>query len=289
MYKGILWLTVTLIFFSISLQMEAKHAAAAKSWKVISQDGVEIVYLSRGTGEVSLVFIHGGFADKGYWHNQVKRFGETFRVIAVDLAGHGQSGKNRAKLSMKTFAGDVKAVIEKEKLNRIILIGNSLGGPVALETTRLMPDKVLGIVGVDTFNDFQDKRPAGFYKKLARSMRTNFKVVMGNMAESLFHSGEKHPLYPELTKKMLAFPPEIAANLMESFDGYHRLETLKQVPHPIRCIMGDMYPMRVEKNRQVHKDFDAVIIKETGHYPMLERPKLFNGHLETIIAEFLKK
>ena len=115
MLKNKLCLPAAVFLLVLFMQTGAANEAMMMISTVKSQDGVEIAYLSCGKGEVTLVFIHGGYADKGYWHHQVKRFSAGYCVIAVDLAGHGESGKNRAKLTMPTFAGDVKAVLERPK------------------------------------------------------------------------------------------------------------------------------------------------------------------------------
>ncbi|MCP4214656.1 MAG: alpha/beta hydrolase [bacterium] len=282
--RVIVWLAV-LCFLPAFLNANAAVESGTKTSSILSHDGVKIAYLSAGNGETTLVFIHGGYADKGYWHNQVKHFAGKHRVIAVDLVGHGQSGRNRETFTMQSFARDVQAVLEKEKVKIAILIGNSLGGPVALETTALMKEKILGIVAVDTLNDIQAKPPAGYFTKLAQTMRTNYKATITGMAKSLFHDGEKNPLYAGLLKKMLVFPPEVAAKLLESFEGYDMSATVKKISHPIRCINGAAYPTRVENNRKFHKDIKAVIIPKTGHYPMLERPGIFNRHLNAVILE----
>ena len=91
---------------------------------VDSADGVEIVYTAEGKGEPALVFIHGGLADRTFWLNQIEAFKRRFKVIALDLAGHGESGCNRSKWSMQAFAGDVQAVLAAERINRAVLIGN---------------------------------------------------------------------------------------------------------------------------------------------------------------------
>ena len=79
-----------------------------------SFDGVKIVYSVLGKGEPALVFIHGGFADRSYWLNQWESFTPTYQVIALDMAGHGESGSDRKEWNIPSFAEDVKAVIEKE-------------------------------------------------------------------------------------------------------------------------------------------------------------------------------
>jgi len=104
-----------------------------------------------GAGEPALVFIHGGLADRTFFDGQLKAFAGRYRVIALDLAGHGESGANRTKWGIPEFGADVKAVVEAEKLKRVILFGNSLGGPTAIEAALLLPDRVIGVVGIDTF------------------------------------------------------------------------------------------------------------------------------------------
>lgn len=256
--------------------------------KTVSADGVEIVYTSQGRGETAVIFIHGGFADRSYWSNQVNPFSKKYRVIALDLAGHGESGKNRKKWDLPSFAQDVRAVMEKENIRRAVLVGNSLGGPVAMETALLLPGKVIGIVPVDTYQDFTARPPAGYYQKIATSFRTDFNKTMQQMVRSLFHENVDPTFLKQIEAKMLKGSAEVAASLMESFETYDLNSIVKKVPLPIRCINGDLYPTQIDKNRAIHPDFDAVIIPNTGHYPMLEQPDLFNRRLAEILISFEK-
>jgi len=291
MSTGILRLGITVVFFLITLQVGGKQepVEVPAVGKALSADKVEIVYTSQGSGETAVIFIHGGFADRSFWKNQVKPFAAKYHVIALDLAGHGESGKNREKWDIFGFARDVVAVMEKEKIRRAVLVGNSFGGPVALEAARLVPDKVLGIVAVDTFQAFI-MPPPDYLQQQARAFRSDAAGTMRKMVAQLFHKDVDPALYAEVEKKMLKNTNStMAAGLMESFATYDLVESVKQVPHPIRCINGDLYPTQVEKNREIHPDFNAVILPHTGHYPMLENPGLFNHHLEKILSEITAK
>ena len=88
---------------------------------------------------------------------------------------------------------------------------------------------------------------------------------------------------------MLDNSPEMAAALMESYAGFDKAELVKNIKIPIRCINGDLSPTQVMKNRGIYADFDAVILPNTGHYPMLENPELFNRQLKKILKELLMK
>jgi pimeloyl-ACP methyl ester carboxylesterase len=263
-------------------------AGGSEIGRVKSFDGIEIAYMARGAGEVALVFIHGGFADKSFWKNQVELFAKKYRVIALDLGGHGESGKNRTKWGLGSFGEDVRAVVEKEKVKKVVLIGNSLGGPVAVEAARLIGEKAIGVVGVDTFQDMTQTIPPGYFKKQAQAFRTDFNGTMKQMVQSLFHKDHDPVLYAEVEKKMMNNSAEMAAQMMESFEGFDYVGLVRDSKIPIRCIDGDLYPIQVEKNRGIHPDFDAVIIEKSGHYPMLEKPELFNIKLEEVVQGLLK-
>jgi len=109
------------------------------------------------------------------------------------------------------------------------------------------------------------------------------------MVRSLFHPGSYPELLAYVEKQMLANSPEMAAALMESFAGIKLAGLVKGLRIPIRCINGDLYPTQIKKNREIHRDFDAVILPKTGHYPMLENPELFNKTLEKLLIDLTKK
>jgi pimeloyl-ACP methyl ester carboxylesterase len=283
---GIMALCFLMACMAWSVAGKQGDAGGLEVRKVASTDGVEIVYTIGGSKEPALVFIHGAFADRSFWANQLDYFAGKYRVIAIDLAGHGDSGKNRKKWDIISFANDVCAVLAREKISRAVLIGNSLGGPVALEAARLFPGKTQCIVAVDTFQGFSEQQAEGakeFYRQQAAAYRSDFSGTMRKMVRALFHADADPGLYARVEQQMLKGPVEMAAGMMESFTTYDMIDAFKKDTHPIRCINGDLFQTQVEKNRQLHPDFDVVILPHTGHYPMLERPELFNRHLEEIV------
>lgn len=77
---------------------------------LIAPDDIPIRYLTYGVGSPTLVFVHGISCDQSYWKKQVIPFSRDFRVVTVDLAGHGESGMGRKEWSMEAYGGDVSAV-----------------------------------------------------------------------------------------------------------------------------------------------------------------------------------
>jgi len=251
--------------------------------RVPSADGVEIAYTARGAGGVALVFIHGGLADRTFWAPQLDGLADRFRVVALDLAGHGESGRGRAAYTIGGWAEDVRAVVEALHLDRVVLIGNSLGGPVALEAAHLLPGRVLGVVGVDTLHDLTYTMDAATAHARAEAFRTDFTETCHAMVNSLFHPGKEMELRAWAERRMCATPPDVAVSMMEGFGGYDTARAARTAGVPIRAINGDLWPTRTDVNRTVVKDFDVTVIKDAGHYPMLEHPAEFNRILVEIV------
>jgi pimeloyl-ACP methyl ester carboxylesterase len=250
-------------------------------------DGVEIVYSAAGTGEPALIFIHGGMADRTFWDAQLKAFSDRHRVLALDLAGHGESGLNRKKWGIPEFGADVRAVVETEKAKRVIIFGNSLGGPVAIEAALLLPGRALGVVGVDTFQDFS-RITEDEAKQRAEFFRRDFSGGIKGMVRMLFHRDADPAIMADAERRMLRSSPEAAYAMFLSLAGYDIGAAARRLTVPLRTINGDLYPTDLTAGRQVKADFNAIIMSHMGHYPMLERPEEFNKHVASIVAELSK-
>jgi pimeloyl-ACP methyl ester carboxylesterase len=253
--------------------------------RVPSSDGVEIAYTAHGTGDPALVFIHGGLADHSFWENQLSTLAGKFRVVALDLGGHGASGRGRTAWTISAWAQDVRAVVDRLGLRRAVLIGNSMAGPVALEAAALLKGRVIGVVGVDTLHDATAREDPEKFHARAAAFRKDFAGSCRALVDSLFHPGTQKKLHARAEKRMCAMPPEIVAGMMDGFAHYDLEAAFRKAGVPIRAINGDLFPTRIESNRAVTPDFDAVIMKGCGHYPMLERPVEFNRLLVEIVRQ----
>lgn len=249
-----------------------------------SADGVEIAYTARGSGDPAIVFIHGGLADRSFWAPQLSAFADRFRIVALDLAGHGVSGRARKAWTIPAFGDDVRAVADALGLPRVVLVGNSLGGPVALEAARGLRGRALGVIGVDTLHDLTQKIDPANASARADAFRQDFAGTCHAMVDALFHPGAQPDLRAWAEKRMCAMPPEVVVGIMEGFAGYDLMAASRNAGVPIRAINGDLWPTGIERNRAVVPDFDAVIMQGAGHYPMLERPEEFNRMLVAIVT-----
>jgi len=174
--------------------------------------------------------------------------------------------------------------VEASGASRAVLIGNSLGGAVALGAAARLPGRVLGVVAVDTLQDMTQKVDESWAAARAKAFRDDFPGACHALVDMLFHKGKELDLRAWAEQRMCATPVEIVAGMMEGFAGYDDAAAGRAAAVPIRAINGDLFPTRVDVNRAAGRDFDAVIMTGTGHYPMLERPAEFNAHLVDIVT-----
>jgi sigma-B regulation protein RsbQ len=247
-------------------------------------DGVPIHYTVQGKGEPALVFIHCWSCDRHLWDNQVSVFAKNHRVVTIDLPGHGQSGQGRKKWSIDGFGDDVNRVVTKLGLKRVVLIGSSMGGPVALAATQRMPERVAAIVPVDTLHNVEERLPAEQVETVLKQLRADYKgATTGFMIQMLFAPSTPIAVRNRVITQATSRPPEIAIGILEATLAYDSAPALREIKVPIRAINSDLNATNLEVNRKYAPQFDVVIIKGVGHYPMLEDPARFNELLADVL------
>ena len=259
--------------------------AASKDAVVAASDGVPIHYSVQGTGEPALVFVHCWSCDRNLWENQVAEFAKKHRVVTIDLPGHGKSGQDRKNWSVESYGEDVKTVVTKLDLKRVVLVGSSMGGPITLEAARRMPDRVVGLVPVDTMHNVEAKVSPEQLDAVVQQLLADYKTAVTGFLNQFFF-GPKTPaaVKARVTAEATARPPELAVTILKAIFNYDSASALRDVKVPIRAINANLTPTNLEVNRKYAPQFNVVVMDGFGHYPMLEDPAAFNRHL----AEFLQ-
>ena len=273
-------LTLLLLLAFVFPSAQSKPASEV----VNASDGVPIHYAVAGKGEPAIVFIHCWGCNRNFWDNQVAEFSKTNRVVTIDLPGHGESGLGRKNWTIESYGEDVKTVVTKLGLKRVVLVGSSMGGPIALEATKRMPDNVAGIIPVDSLQNVEQTLPPEQVDAVLKQMQADYKGSVTGLLNQFFFS----PNTPEAVKtrvigEAVSRQPETAIAILRGIFSYMPGPTLKEIKVPIKAINADLNPTNLEINRKYAPQFDAVIIKGTGHYPMLEDPVRFNQMLAEIL------
>lgn len=278
------------LFLCLLLLALPLAVVAQKAEVVPAADAVPIHYSVQGQGDPALVFIHCWSCDRHLWDSQVAEFGKKYRVVAIDLPGHGESGRERKKWSIEEYGEDVKRVVTKLDLKRVVLIGSSMGGPIALEAARRMPERVVAIVPVDTLQNVEQKLPPEQLDALLKQLRADYKgTVTATMNQFFFAPGTPAAIKTRVINEALSRPPELALAILESVMTYDQAQGLSAVKVPIHAINSDLNPTSLEVNRKYAPQFDVRIMKGASHYPMIEDPARFNALLAEILATTARK
>jgi len=177
-------------------------------------------------------------------------------------------------------------VVEQLGLVRVVLVGHSMGGPVALEAARLMPERVVGVVGVDTFHDLDAKPDEAEWQALMDAWDADFPGTCDLFVRSMFHATSDPALVEAVIANLCDADPEIAVELMRRYPDYDMAAAAGALAVPVRSINAGLWPTDVEGNRTV-ADYDAVIVEDAGHFLMMEKPDEFNAHLREVVADML--
>jgi pimeloyl-ACP methyl ester carboxylesterase len=262
-------------------------APAARQGTARAPDGLSIAYDVRGQGKVAVVFLHCWACDRSFWKDQVEPLSRRHRVVTIDLGGHGASGADRAHWTVAGLGGDVQAVVEALKLDRVVLVGHSLGGPVALDAARRMPGRVLGVVAVDSLHDVEKPVPRDTAEKLAALYEADFPGTMSSMVHRMFPASTDPAVVEFVASRASASRPGPAIALLRDSPGLDLAGWMEAARVPVRAIQSGppLSPVtKIGVNRR-HGNYDASFMDGVGHYPMLERPAEFNRRLEAAVAE----
>ena len=247
-------------------------------------DGVRINYDARGEGATALVFLHGGLANARFWEHQLDAFASDYRVVAIDSAGHGgSSSTERTEWTLATFADDVVAVMDALALERAVLVGNSMGGPIALEVARRLPERVVAIVAVDSLHDAEDTRHRDpeRLRALEQALEDDAQGLCLQLARSGLHPDAPSGIREDLERRICgeSYSGELLVHTVGAFIELDLAGAIGAVKAPIRGINGDLFPTKLDVNRRHIPGYDAEILDGIGHYPMLEAPERFNDAL----------
>ena len=257
----------------------------------VHNDGVNIAYTDTGKNDTTLLFVHGWCINKSYWANQAAYFGKRYRVVAIDLPGFGQSGKNRNQWNTLAFSRDVDSVIKQLKLKKVILVGHSMSGDVVLQTAVDNPKRVIGLVVVDIFknvgkDEVQTELAKKEYAAAIDSLKHHFKeIAFDYFNQALFYSTTTATVKKRVLNDVAHVDTVIAAACMEPNDDFNEVTKLKAVKTKLYLINSDVEPTDTTHLAANKIPFKLLYIHATGHFPMIEKPQEFNALLEKAIAD----
>lgn len=274
--------------------------------KIALSNDTEIAYVEEGTGNQTLIFIHGLGSYLPAWNKNIPELSKQYRCIAMDLPGYGKSSKGNYEFSMTYYAQIIKEFIEKKDLKNVVLIGHSMGGQISLTAALQYPDLINKLVlvapaGFETFNKGQRNWLANVMTPDAVKL-TPYDQIRTNLAYNFYNM-------PEDAEFM--FTDRVAMRTAADFDGYCYAvsqsvkgmvdqpiyDFLPQIKQPTLVIFGandNLIPNRFlnpGKTEKVAQDGTSrmpnaqlIMLEKTGHFAQFEKPY----EVDQAIIEFLR-
>ncbi|HZG51947.1 MAG TPA: alpha/beta fold hydrolase [Pyrinomonadaceae bacterium] len=255
--------------------------------------GIELGYEVTGAGS-PVVLLHGFPFNRTLWREQADALGERYRIITVDLRGHGETNATRDPATMEEMAGDVAALLDELGIARATLGGLSMGGYVALAFARLFPERVRALLLADTRP--QADTPEARLTREATALRAldeGMHTVAAAMLPKLF-APSTHAEHPEIVERVremiLNTDPQGAASALRGMAVRRdQTEFLRAISCPTLIIVGSLDQITPPADAELmHREIRGSrleIIAGAGHVSNLERPAEFNRVLENFMRQ----
>ncbi len=286
--------------------------SAAPSWREVDWsrhmhrvevDGLAVNYVDIGEGDgTPVLLVHGLGGQWQNWLENIPRIAQERRVLALDLPGHGMTGMPRDKISIQGYGRTVDGFLDALGVDRVDVVGNSMGGFVSSELAIQFPERVKRLVlvsaaGISNTNFY--RAPALTIGRIATTLTTITAARHRSMARRPLtrHLAlalvARHPsrLAPDLVWEGLmkgagkpGFEDALRANLEYDFR-----ERLPDIDVPALVVWGEKDSVISVRDanefERLIDDARKVVMEDTGHVPMVERPRAFNDLLMDFLSE----
>lgn len=237
-----------------------------------------------GNDEEALVLIHGWTMNSDSWRAQVPTLVKRNRLLVLDLPGHGESDKPQTTYSMDYFARAVDAVMRDAKVKRAVLVGHSMGTPIARQFYRKYPEKTLGIVIVDgSLRPFGDK--AMLDKMIAGLRGPDYRQTGTQMFNMMSGPGLAGEAKDRIMTSFANTPQHVVVSAMEGMAD-PSIWADDKVNVPVLAIMAKnpFLPPNVEESfRILAPKMEFYMWDGAGHFLHMERPQEFNQAVLTFL------
>ena len=241
---------------------------------------VDLAFATFGPeGGFPVLLLHGFPLDRTMWARQAEALAAAgYRVLAPDLRGHGKSPVGAEPATMELMAKDVARLVLGAGAGRFALVGFSMGGYVAFELWREMPQRVAGLALVDTRAEPDPPEAREGRAKTAASVRRKgTEVLAESMLPKLLTEGAPDALKEEVRRVILANPKKGAADaLLGMAERADARELLPKMDVPSLVLVGAQDPVTppdaARAMAQALPRAELVVVEGAAHLTPVERP-----------------
>ncbi len=242
--------------------------------KSVKLSNAAIAYVDKGEGEV-IVLLHGFCGSSRYWEEVIPVLSESYRVIAPDLPGHGESSSTLKNYSIADIADIIKGLLDQLNIEKVTMFGHSLGGYITLAFAENFSDQLNGfsLVHSTAFPDSEEAKK-GRTANVEKIKNDGIKPFIDGLVPKLFSPDHQEEDYVETAKQIgYVTPPKGAMSTLTAMrDRPDRNQVLETTSLPVLLIAGeDDQIIPAENTFSVNRNnIKQVLIENSGHMSMYE-------------------
>ena len=262
--------------------------------KYIDFKSTKISYRIEGNSENAVVFLHGYLEAKEIWNDFAQKLSVDYKLVLIDMLGHGNSGTIGEEHKMSVMAETVKLVLDQENIKSCVLVGHSMGGYIALEFAKNYGQMLSGfcLFHSQAYADSDEKKKNRNREiKLVKDGKYN--LIVDTNIPNMYAEGIKTKFIDKLkiSKEIAkAIKPEgVIAALNGMKNRNENLDVIKKFTKPILFIAGkkdNLIPyLADDKQFILNNNMELLVLENSGHMGMFEESeKTFNA-----VQSFIKK
>lgn len=253
-------------------------------------DGCQLHYEEYGHG-APLLLVHGLGSSTLDWEEQTSVLAAHYRVIAIDIRGHGRSDKPLEHYSMAGFAEDVAALIEHLQLGPVHLVGISMGGMIGFQLGVDRPELLRSLTIVNSSPEVKAKSfkdCVQIAKRWSFSRLLSLDTIAKGLGKLLFPKPEQVELRLKIERRWPRNDKRAYLSSLDAIIGWGVRNQLSNITCPVLVVSGDRdYTSVASKEAYVRELADArlVVIEDSRHATPMDQPAVFNAQLLSFLSE----
>ena len=259
-------------------------------------NGITLAYSDQGTG-LPIVFLHAFPLNRTMWAGQEHALSSQFRIITIDLRGHGESDAPLWRYTLEQSADDVRVLLDHLSIRQAVFVGLSMGGYILFAFYRKYADRVNGLVLADTRAqaDTAEGRDGRF--QMAQTAHKAGPSAIADLMIPKLLSPMSIQTKLDLVQHVRAMIQGnqisgIAGDLMAMADRPDSVTLLSQITCPTQIIVGDLDqatpPSDAELLANRISNARLAVIPQAAHLANLEQPETFNRIVASFASELRK-
>ena len=258
--------------------------------KTIQFKNTTISFTDEGKA-TAVVFLHGFLENKKMWNAFIPEFSKKYRIITIDLLGHGNSESLGYVHSMEDNADVVYAVLSELRLRKAIFVGHSMGGYVALAFAELYPEAVKGLVLLNSTSRADSEERKANRDRAIKAVKQNYSNFVRLSIANLFSENNRERLAEEIEQVKEEALKTPLQGIVASLEGMKirkdREVLLHFSPYPMLLILGEKDPVLNYQETIEQLEGTKVSLKTfpDGHMSTIEN----QAELKGVLSTFFKK